>query len=454
MSGFYEAAELRAKRRTLWEQQKVIRDAAAADNRVLSAEERTQWDAIDVAMDAIKTQVDRIEKHEDNAKELEASLALAAARRDDGASPDQVRDETHKAREVRCKWIAFGPQSLTPEERQLLPNPVRVSDDGASGVPLFRLAPVAPNFTQRQMLQDGRRGGGLELRDLTSGAAAASTTETVPDEAMRTLESALLAYGGMRRARTTILRTATGAALPIPTDDDTGNTGQILGEGSEETNFTDPTMSEKILYAYKYSSKFIRVSLEFLQDTMLNADAWLAGKLGTRIGRITNTHFTTGHGSSRPLGVENGTIGVTAASASAITHNELLDLKHAVDPAYRTDAEWMFRDATLKALKQLKDSQGRPLWAPGIAVREPDTIDGDRYVVNQDVDAITGGGRSVIYGDFSKYWIRDVMDIAVQRLVERYAEFGKVAFIAFSRHDGDIIDAGTNPIKYLRHPAS
>ena len=240
----------------------------------------------------------------------------------------------------------------------------------------------------------------------------------------------------------------------MPTDDDTGNTGQLLDEEAEETNFTDPTTSEVILGAFKYSSRFIRVSLEFLQDTSVQAVPWIAEKLGTRIGRITNAHFTTGNGSGQPLGVENATIGVTVASVATVTFSEMLDLKHSVDPAYRENAEWMWADSTLKIFKQLVDDNSRPLWLPGVAFGEPDSWDGDPYVINQQMDAMGAGARPVLYGDFSKYFIRDVMPITVMRLDERYAEFGKVAFIAFSRHDGDLVDAGTNPIKYVRQPAS
>src|SRR5690606_10577729 len=125
-----------------------------------------------------------------------------------------------------------------------------------------------------------------------------------------------------------------------------------------------------------------------------------------------------------------------------------------VDPAYRMQAEFMFHDQTLRELKKLRDQEGRPLWLPGIAVREPDTILGYRYVINQHMPQMAAGQRSVLSGAFSKYHIRDVMDILLIRLDEVYAEYGQVAFLAFSRHDGTLLDAGTHPIKALQHPAS
>lgn len=191
-----------------------------------------------------------------------------------------------------------------------------------------------------------------------------------------------------------------------------------------------------------------------MQDSFFDMGGFLGSALGERLGRIQNRHATTGTGSSQPNGVVTAsTAGVTLASSSAVTHDELLDLKHSVDPAYRMQAEWMFADSTLKALKKLKDSQNRPLWLPGIAVREPDTLDGDRFVVNQHMSGMEASAKSILYGDFSKYIMREVLNISLIRMVERYADYHQVGFVAIMRFDGELIDAGTNPIKHAIHPS-
>ena len=170
----------------------------------------------------------------------------------------------------------------------------------------------------------------------------------------------------------------------------------------------------------------------------------------TETGRENRTYhqpaFTVGTTGNRGV-VTMAPVGVTAASEAAITDIELVDLVHSVDPAYRGQAEFMFNDQTLRELKKLRDAEGRPLWLPGIAVREPDTILGYRYVINTHMPVMEPGAKSVLFGDFSKYYIRDVMDITLVRLDEVYAEYGQVAFLAFSRHDGALLDAGTNPIR-------
>lgn len=278
---------------------------------------------------------------------------------------------------------------------------------------------------------------------------------TVPNEMMRPLEVALLQFGGMRQVAT-VFRTETGAELPSPTLNDTSNAGALLGEGLEHTEL-DTEFGTLMMHAYKYTSRRVPVSVEFLQDNAINFAGRIGGILGERIGRITNTHFTTGDGSSKPLGIMTAATssGVTTAGATTITYDNLIDLKHSVDPAYRDQgARWMFNDTTLKLVKKIKvpqfsgDLNGQPLWRAGLAAGEPSTIDGDPYTVNQQV-ASGAGSRAVAYGLLSKYQIRDVRDITLVRLDERYAELGVVAFLAFSRHDGDLLDAGTHPVKYL-----
>ena len=55
----------------------------------------------------------------------------------------------------------------------------------------------------------------------------------------------------------------------------------------------------------------------------------------------------------------------------------------------------------------------------------------------------SGGNPFALYGDFSKYWIRDVAEIELLRLDERFAELGVTAFLTFSRHDGLFIAGST-----------
>jgi HK97 family phage major capsid protein len=161
---------------------------------------------------------------------------------------------------------------------------------------------------------------------------------------------------------------------------------------------------------------------------------------------------------------DRGTLGFTAGNVAggtsttgettSITYDDLVELEHSVDPAYRKNARFMMSDAALKVIKKLKDGIGRPLWMAGLAVKEPDTINAYPYVINQDMAVPAASAKTVLFGDFSNYFIRRVAGVQVLRLQERYAELNQVGFLCFQRWDGQLVDAGTHPIKYLQQAAS
>ncbi len=275
----------------------------------------------------------------------------------------------------------------------------------------------------------------------------------VPTGFQYELEQALKAYGGMRPVSRS-LTTATGNALPWPTSNDTGVSGELIGENTTVTS-ANPTIANITLNAWKYSTKMVQVSVELLQDSAFDLDAYIREIFVTRLGRITNNHFTVGlgSGSQQPSGVVTGAAlngsNPTAEGVGAVSYNDLVNLEHSVDPAYRPGAKFMFADSTLKTIKKLKDAQGHPLWVAGVGSGAPDTILGYGYQINQDVAAIGTGNKQALFGAFSKYLIRSVKDLYVLRLDERFAELGQVAFLGFARYDGALIDAGTHPVGAL-----
>ena len=132
----------------------------------------------------------------------------------------------------------------------------------------------------------------------------------------------------------------------------------------------------------------------------------------------------------------------------------MVSLEHSVDPAYRGNAKFMMSDSALAKTKLLLDTQGRPLWSAGIAGGAPDTLLGYPIIINNDMAVMAAGAKSVLFGDFSKYIIRDVLGVTLLRLEERYADFHQVAFLAFARMDGDLLDAGTHPVKHFVNAAT
>ena len=278
---------------------------------------------------------------------------------------------------------------------------------------------------------------------------------TVDTETLSMVEKALKDYSGIFQAAY-IRRTDKGNPLLIPTEDDTSTEANQIDEAAAIT-VQDLTYGQKPLDAYKYASQ-MKISWELLQDSLFNMDGEIRTAMIPRFGRKLNSSCTTGTGTGQPNGVVTAsTLGATASSATAITFNEVIDLKHSVDPAYRVSPSsgYMFHDKVLAALKKLSvgSSDARPLWQPSYREGEPDTVDGSRYWINQAMDdTINASSKLILYGDFSKYHIRLVQELLIIRLNERYADNGLVGFIGHMRWDGECVN--TAAIKHLITAAS
>ncbi len=267
---------------------------------------------------------------------------------------------------------------------------------------------------------------------------------------MLPIERALLAFGNVRGV-STVLRTRTGANLPIPTNNDTGNEGVLLTETTRAAEGT-PVIGQTVLGAFKFSSGRVLASRELFQDSNEDLGSFLFSILGERLARALNRYATTGSGSSQPNGIVTAsTASGTQLAAQTPTYLELVAIEASVDPAYRAGARWMFHDSMLQEIKKIVESTtGRPIWLPTMAGGAPDSILGYNYSVNQHMApaAASGAGKSILFGQLSKYLYREVRDIEVMRLDELYAEYYQVAFVGFARMDGDLLDAGTHPVKH------
>lgn len=412
--------ELRQQRKRLAEQMRALLDAAEAENRDLTAEEQEQWDRMDADVIALTRRIEREERLADEeARGREVERATAGGQ-SDGDRPSQPSEEETRA--AFWSWVRNGLNALSPEHRAIMQR-------------------------RYQALT-------AEQRALAVGTGAAGGF-AVDTEFERSVQTNMLAFGEVMNV-TTRVPTETGAQLLVPTADDVANKGAILAENTQVTE-QDPAFGQVPIDSYTYTSKLVRVSYQLLQDAAFPLESWLAERLGERLGRILNEHLTTGTGTAQPHGLVTGSsVGKTGTTGQTTTviYDDLVDLEHSVDPAYRRRARWMFHDTTLKALKKIKDSQQRPLWLPGLAVREPDTILGYPYTINQDVAVMAANAKSILFGDLSKYWWRDVRGVTLLRLEERYADFLQVGFLAFTRKGGRLIDAGTDPVKHYANSAT
>lgn len=411
--------ELRAKRAKLVSDANAITAKAADEKRSMTAEEAEKWDAMHADIEASAKDIERLETQESLNRSIEQPKdnRVIADPVDGGRADEPTAEHRNLAFNA---WLRRGFTGMDDEQRALMQSIYAA-----------------------------------ELRDQSSGTTTTGGYTVAPDTSMyAAIVESLKAYG-VDEAMFDVVNSATGASLPIPTNDDTANAAALVAENADSGSATDITFGQITVSAYTYGTGVLKASNQFLQDTSVDAVSFIGRKLGERVARKKAALLTTGTGSSQPQGIVTGAAsGVTAASATAITYNELLDLQHSVDPAYRQSPScgYMFNDSTLKAIKKLVDGQSRPLWLPGTASREPDTINGYSYLINQNMASIAASNKSVLFGDMKKFLVRNVQGFAVQRLIERYAEFNQVGFVGFFRFDSKMLDSGA--IKYLVQAAS
>jgi HK97 family phage major capsid protein len=440
---------LRERANKLATDMRALLDKATSETRELTNEERQTFDKMDADRDVLLADEARILKaaqlEQGEGRQVPASQP-AEYRAGNGGNQAKGKVSERDRAFGLAGWLLGGKEENRAEFREAAQ---RIGMSPTSKNLTMRLADTPLRSLHRD---DVKQWEERIVKDVVSPDGGGHFTLSI--NGLQALEVALLQFGGMRQV-STVVRTDNGNDLQWPTTNDTSNSGALLGETLEHTEL-DITFDDLVLNAYKYTSRLVKVSVEYLQDNAINAPEVIGRLLGERIGRITNTHFTTGDGSAKPNGIMTAATSssITTSGAATISYDNIVDLVHSVDPAYRSGARFMFNDTTLKILKKIKvaqfsgDSGGYPLWRAGFATGEPDTIDGFPYTINQQVASGTGT-RAIAFGQLSKYMIRDVKDITLVRLDERYAEFGQVGFLAFSRHDGDLLDAGTRPVKYL-----
>lgn len=282
---------------------------------------------------------------------------------------------------------------------------------------------------------------------------------TVPTEVVGQIAEVLKAYGGVREIAT-VIQTQGGNPINYPTSDGTSETGELIAENTT-ANAADPSFGVVTLNAYKFSSKVVAVPFELLQDSAADVEAFVARRLGDRLGRVLNTYFTTGTGTAQPKGVVTassaGKTGTTGQTLTVIV-DDLIDLVHSVDPAYRAgNCRFMMNDASLKVVRKLKDSQGRPIFLPGydgLGAAMGDTLLGYGITTNQDMAVMAANAKSILFGDFSRYTIRDVMGLTLFRFDDSaYVKLGQIGFLAWMRSGGTLTDGGA-PLKHYANSAT
>lgn len=385
------------ERATVWQRMLDIRSAAEGETRDLTAEERENWDKAEERLTQLSGDIERMQRAADLEK-VNRDDVIPTSGGQDRAGEDGEKAERYA--EAFGVYLRRGISACSAAQQELL----------------------AEQYDARAQSTSNTAGG-----------------YTIPPGFLTRMTETMRAFGGIMGVAE-VITTDTGNPLQWPTFDGTAQAGQILSENTQETP-VDMAFGQKTLGAFTYSSRIVQVSLQLMQDSAFNLDDFVPRQLGIRIGRAVAPHLATGSGSGQPEGLfTNATTGKTGTTGqtTSVIYDDLVDLIHSVDPAYRQGGQCRFamNDSSLKVIRKLKDSQGRPLWEPSVQAGVPDLILGYAYTIDQGVASMAANAKSIGFGDIrSAYIVRQVTGGQLLRLTERYADFLQVGFLGFLRLD-------------------
>ena len=358
-------------------------ERAESEKREMSVEERTAWDAINAEMDKRQAHIAEVRADDARTADIEASVAFAP--------------------EVRVS---------VPERRE------------------------SDSDIVRKLIAGDIRSYNFERRDLNTTDDSA----VVPQSFYDVIQESLVTVGPMLDGGiVTLLNTASGEDIKVPVES-TRPAATAIAEGTTITEL-DPTFSSITLKAQKVAV-LTKISRELMTDSGIDIMGYLGRTLGTSVGIRVNNLLTVGTGTTVPNGVVtaagSGVVGGTAVSG-AFTADNLIDLAHSVDGAYvRQGASFMMRRTSIGAVRKLKDTAGNYLFVPAATVGSPDTLLGFPIVENPDVAATATGAKSVLFGWFGSYHVRQVGPIEVARSDDAYFASDEIGVRLTMRVWGDL----------------
>lgn len=379
------ALELREKRAKLWEGTKAFLESHRKENGTLSAEDDAAYTRMEQEISDLGREISRAERQEALDAELRKPVNDRIVEK-----PQTAKDDTRTGRASNAYKEDFG-------------------------LHLRGKVPV------HNVLSEGVDADGGYL---------------VPEEFERNLVKELDEANVIRQLAK-VITTQAERKIPVAVGH---SVAQWTAENAAYTE-SNPTFGQKQIDAFKLTD-LIRVSTELLQDSAFDLENYIGTEFARAFGIAEEQAFCVGTGSGQPTGIftaNGGTVGVTAASATAITVDELIALTYALKSPYRRNAKFLMNDATVALIRKLKDQNGAYLWQPSVQAGQPDKLLGYDIYTSPYVPTAAAGALTIAFGDFSNYWIADRAGRTVQRLNELYATNGQVGYVATERVDGKVI---------------
>ena len=384
--------ELRQKRAQKLAAARAFLESNRNPDGVLSAEDDAAYTRMENEITALGSEISRMQRLE--AMDAKLSLPVSAPITEKPEQPPKAETRTGRASDEykNAFWnVTRHKDRLTPEMR----NALQVGTDSDGGY-------LVPDEFEKSLI------AGLKLANVIRANAHVFTTSSGSHE------------------------------IPVVASNDTAAWHEEAGAFTP----SDDSFGQVQLDAHKVGT-LIKVSEELLADSAFDLESYIRSEFMRRIGDKEEEAFLVGNGTNKPTGILNATgggqVGVTAASASTITADELIDLYYSLKAPYRKNAVWVLNDSTMKIIRKHKDGSGQYLWQPALKDGEANTILGRPYFTSPYAPAVAAGAKSVLFGDLNYYWIGDREGITCRMLNELYAGNGQVGFLASKRLDGKTV---------------
>ena len=382
---------MREKRASLWDAAKKFRDSHIGNDGTMSAEDAAVYDRMVDDVDRMKNEIDRLERQEAIENEMNRPTA----------SPIPSRPEN----------------PITGEDRK-----GRASDNYKKAFWRMMRAKSVPH----------------EVLDALQVGVESEGGVLAPDEYQRTLIKALEEQNIFRQLAHVISTSSGDRKIPVVASK--GTASWIDEEAAYPES--DDSFGQVSIGAYKLAT-MIKVSEELLNDSVFDLPSYIAREFARRIGAAEEEAFFTGNGTGKPLGILADTggaeTGVTAASATAVTMDEVMDLYYSLRAPYRRNAVFIMNDSTVKAIRKLKNGNGDYLWQPSLTAGQPDMLLNRPVYTSGYMPAIAAGKKAILFGDLGYYWVADREGRRFKRLNELYAANGQVGFQSSERVDGKLV---------------
>ena len=383
-------ADLREKRAKTWAAMEAFLDAHRNEKGVLSKEDDATYTQMENDLEDLTNEIKRLERKETIEAELNKPVNSPIV-----SKPNTLNDEEKTGRASKSYkknfWNAM------------------------------RSKVVRPDVADALQIGTDSEGGYL-----------------VPDEFETTLVEGLEEENIFRKLAHVINTSSGDRKIPVVASK--GSASWVDEEGT--ITESDDAFNQVSIGAYKLGT-LIKVSNELLNDSVFNLEQYIAKEFARRIGAKEEDAFFNGNGTGKPVGIFNATggaeVGVTTASATTITADEIIDLFYSLKASYRKNAVWVLNDATIKVIRKLKDKNDNYLWQPSLTAGTPDTLLGRPVFTSSYVPTIAAGAKTIAFGDFSYYWIADRQGRNFKKLSELYAATDQTGFVATQRVDGKLV---------------